>query len=194
MIAAAGTVATQALQVWLRTDTAGLGVDGADTVGGGYLAPLDTWCDMTHLLGREGWAPADGVRSVAYFCGVMAVRDGETPAQADARARADADEQLRNRTTALWPRFGEDLVVADYTRANVLGTDRYVLTPPGSVERRLRPGESGFEHLVLAGDWTRNGLCGGSVEAAIASGRLASQALCGAPAEVAGQDGWLEAD
>ena len=59
---------------------------------------------------------------------------------------------------------------------------RYVLTPPGTVEHRLWPGQSGLDNLVLAGDWTRNGLDVGSVEAAMTSGMLASNVICGSPA------------
>ena len=54
--------------------------------------------------------------------------------------------------------------------------------------------EAGPENLVVAGDWTRNGICGGSVEAAVTSGKLAARALSGSPAVVPGTEGWLEAD
>ena len=43
--------------------------------------------------------------------------------------------------------------------------------------RRPRPPTWRF-----AGDWTRNGVCGGSVEAAVTSGKLAAQHLSGHPA------------
>jgi hypothetical protein len=69
-----------------------------------------------------------------------------------------------------------------YMRANWAPTERYVLTPPGTVEHRLWPGQSGLDNLVLAGDWTRNGLDVGSVEAAMTSGMLASNVICGSPA------------
>ena len=67
-------------------------------------------------------------------------------------------------------------------RADWAPTERYVLTPPGTVEHRLwhRPG--GLDNLVLTGDWTRNGLDVGSVEAAMTSGMLASNVICGSPA------------
>ena len=80
---------------------------------------------------------------------------------------------------------------AQYWRANTQGTERYVATRKGTVEYRLRSDESGFSNLVLAGDWTRNGIDGGSVEAAFASGRMASRALCGSPSYVPGEHGPL---
>jgi len=45
------------------------------------------------------------------------------------------------------------------------------------VRDRLAADESGVDHLVLAGDWTRNGIDGGCVEAAIRSGMQAAQTL-----------------
>jgi uncharacterized protein with NAD-binding domain and iron-sulfur cluster len=51
-----------------------------------------------------------------------------------------------------------------------------------------------LNNVWLAGDWTDNGIDGGSVEAAVASGRLASRAICGFPKEVPGTSGWLAGD
>lgn len=67
-----------------------------------------------------------------------------------------------------------------------------MLTPPGSVQYRLRPHESGYENLVLAGDWTKIGLDGGCVEGAVMSGMQASRSICGTPGVIAGEDeAWL---
>jgi uncharacterized protein with NAD-binding domain and iron-sulfur cluster len=213
MLDHAHTVATQALQVWMTADRETLGFAPDGMISGGYAEPLDTLCDMSHLLVREGWPEADGVRTVGYFCGTMTEVDGETQEQATARAFADGLEHLRARALALWPgaeagdgsfdwshlhdpegRDGEERLRAQYWRANIRGSERYVLTPPGSIEFRLRPDEAGPANLVLAGDWTRNGVCGGSVEAAVTSGKLAARALSGSPEIVPGTEGWLEAD
>lgn len=214
MLGAARTVATQALQVWLRADASQLGLSGTDAIAGAYAPPLDTYSDMSHLLPREGWGDRDQVRHIGYFCGVMADDVAPSQAAAQERARADGLAHLRDNGSSLWPgaardgsgefdfallvdrdgREGEARYEAQYWRANAEGANRYVLTPPGSVERRLRPDESGYENLVLAGDWTRNGICGGSVEAAVTSGRMAARALCGEPAEVPGLAGWLKED
>jgi uncharacterized protein with NAD-binding domain and iron-sulfur cluster len=213
MLDHAVTVPTQALQVWMTAGHDALRFAPEGMVSGGYVEPLDTLCDMSHLLAREGWPPSARVRSVGYFCGTMAEVEGETQAQADARARQDGLAHLRRDATALWPgaataggdfdwsllmdpedRDGEARIDAQYWRANIFGSERYVLTPPGSVRHRLRPDESGVRNLVLAGDWTRNGICGGSVEAAVTSGKLAARALSGFPAVVPGTEGWLESD
>ena len=54
-----------------------------------------------------------------------------------------------------------------------------MLTPAGSVKHRLPSGQSGFENLALAGDWTRNGIDGGCVEAAVISGIEAAESITG---------------
>jgi hypothetical protein len=216
MLAHASTVATQALQVWMTKDPQQLGADNPPgMVSGAYLKPLDTLCDMTHLLGREGWPAADGVASIGYLCGTMRQPEGDTQDAADERAFAEGLEHLREKALVLWPgaardgddgafdwdllhdptgATGEDRVRAQYWRANIFGSERYVLTPPGSIEHRLRPSEARPANLALAGDWTRNGICGGSVEAAVTSGKLAAQHLSGHPSVVPGTDGWLESD
>lgn len=64
-----------------------------------------------------------------------------------------------------------------FFRANIDPTERYVLSPPKSTRHRLAPHDAGFAYLTLAGDWTRNGLNVGCVEATAMSGKLAAKAL-----------------
>jgi uncharacterized protein with NAD-binding domain and iron-sulfur cluster len=218
MLEHATTVATQAFQVWMTKDPKLLGADNpAGMVSGGYVKPLDTLCDMSHLLPREGWPAHDGVVSIGYLCGTMQQPADDTQSDADERAFAAGVEHLREKALVLWPgavsaghevvpgfdwdllfdptgATGEDRVRAQYWRANIFGSERYVLTPPGSIEYRLRPDEAAPSNLALAGDWTRNGICGGSVEAAVTSGKLAAKALSGHPSVVPGTEGWLESD
>ena len=67
-----------------------------------------------------------------------------------------------------------------------------MLTPSGSVEKRLPSGASGFVNLVLAGDWTRNGIDAGCVEAAVMSGIRAGYALAGDSSRIPGEEPeWL---
>jgi uncharacterized protein with NAD-binding domain and iron-sulfur cluster len=68
------------------------------------------------------------------------------------------------------------------------------MTRAGSVRHRLAADNSGFHNLKLAGDWTKNGIDGGSVEAAVTSGMQASRAISGSPAEIQGEHGWLVDD
>jgi uncharacterized protein with NAD-binding domain and iron-sulfur cluster len=80
------------------------------------------------------------------------------------------------------PPAGGERLRSQYWRANLLPSERYVLSVPGSSKYRLpanNPRE--FPNLYLAGDWTDNGLNCGCMEAAVMSGRLAALALCGYP-------------
>jgi len=197
MLRSAGTVRTKALQVWLTRSIAELrdhdGDGPLDPPATAYAAPFDTYCDMSHLLAVEAYDGADGPRGVAYFCSVLP--EAGTSGEAEDAVRAGAMRQLEREAAAIWPRafqggaFDWDLVFdplgrvgperlkAQYLRANVAGTDRYVTTPAGSVQSRLDPEASGFDNVVLAGDWTHNGIDGGCVEAAVVSGERAAAAL-----------------
>ena len=130
---------------------------------------------------------------MAYFCAVLPDElDGSTPEEA---VRATAREHLEQRAAAFWPgaftdgrfdwdvlfdpvgRTGPDRLQAQYFRANVAATDRYVTTAAGTVDSRLDPEQSGFQNLALAGDWTHSGIDGGCVEAAVISGERAARGL-----------------
>ena len=63
--------------------------------------------------------------------------------------------------------------------ANVDPSDRYVQCAPGTDSYRLRPDESGYDNLVLAGDWTDHGLNAGCIEAATLSGLQAANVVHG---------------
>jgi hypothetical protein len=76
---------------------------------------------------------------------------------------------------------------AQYWRANIDPSERYVMSRKGTTRYRLYPGESLFDNLTLAGDWTRNGLNTGCVEAAAMSGMMAARAICAEPANIPGE-------
>ena len=191
------TVRTKAFQVWLTKSIGQLrersGGDELDPPSTAYAEPFDTYCDMSHLLGAEAYEGVVGPKSVAYFCAVLPDElDGSTPEEA---VRATAREHLEQRAAAFWPgaftdgrfdwdvlfdpvgRTGPDRLQAQYFRANVAATDRYVTTAAGTVDSRLDPEQSGFQNLALAGDWTHSGIDGGCVEAAVISGERAARGL-----------------
>lgn len=201
MLDASRTVQTQAMQLWLTPNLASLGWKAGTTILTGYAEPFDSWGDMTHLVAREAWPAGAGPSTIAYFCGALAEGDPAT------QPRAVKDNALRWLSQAigdLWPaataggpQLDWSLLVdpsgasgparfdAQFWRANVDGSERYVLSPPGTIEARLRPGDSDFLNLVVAGDWTRTSLDSGSADAAVESGLLAARAIaavtCRAP-------------
>jgi len=201
MLDSAETVGTQAFQLWLTKSTPELGwVYSTSSVTGSYAEPISTWCDMSHLLAREGFSAPDRPRGIAYFCGVLDDRPGEDHADATVRVKENARAFLEGDLRTLWPRAGTkgrgggidwgilaagqarggpSRLAAQYWRANTTASERYVLTPAKSMADRLGADESGVANLVLAGDWTRNGVDGGCVEAAVTSGMQAARALIG---------------
>ncbi len=97
-IESAVTVRTQAFQLWANRASAELGWKyDENSVAGCFVEPLDTYCDMTHLLPRESWQPADGTKTIGYVCGVLDDRAGETPRAGDRARQAERDRVRRAR-------------------------------------------------------------------------------------------------
>ena len=195
------TVATQAMQLWL-TKPAGELCDKEDgIVAGGFVEPFDTWADMHHLVEQE--QVEDSV-TVAYFCNALI--DSPAPARGHADAWLDAQNELvrahalrflKQDIASLWPKAANpltrqlywDLLVdasggtgaarldAQFLRANVEPSERYVLSVPGSSGCRIAPDDTGFTNLYAAGDWTSCRLDAGCVEAAAISGLLAANGI-----------------
>lgn len=180
---------------------------------GSFVEPIDTWADMHQLLPREFWPPGKEPGSIAYFCGpyqgewpIPPFSDHNYPARELDRYRTMAVGFLDKDVRSLWPRTtsaaggfewddlvdplersGIDRFKAQYIRVNVDPSERYVLSVPKSTFYRLKPGDSGFSNLVMAGDWTYNAVNAGCVEAAVTSGMAASRFICGYPAEIVGE-------
>ena len=219
MVAHTTSVMTQAAQIWTTPTLGALGSPfGNEAIATSFVEPIDTYCDMSHLLARETWGQ-HGPEGLAYLCGVML--DQPDQATADHEVARAVEDLLGHHGTDLWPdargtRGGFDWgllhapgrgvapahrLAAQYLRANVVPTERYVLTPAGSTRFRLAPGSladadpAGPDHcpnLYLAGDWTLNGINGGCVEAATMSGMQASRAISGFPNVITGEDDrWL---
>ncbi|MFL5350527.1 MAG: NAD(P)-binding protein [Hyalangium sp.] len=204
------TVRTVSMQLWVTKPIGPLASNEGAPVTTAYQVPLETWADMSHLIPIEGWKKQDGVRGLLYACGQLG--DGEDPVSAsdprsDDRAALEGVARgfLEEHLAHIWPggadsrgnlqweelfdpegRTGPERLRAQYLRVNAEPSDRYVLSVPGSQKHRIAPDESGFEGLVLAGDWTRTGYDLGCIEAATMSGLMAAKAL-GAPVSVIGE-------
>src|ERR1051325_9105283 len=94
----------------------------------------------------------------------------DTQEAADERAYDEGLQHLREHACVLWPgaehadrngdfdwnllydyddRRGQDRCRGQYWRANIFGSERYVITPPGSVEHRIRPSEAKAANLAF---------------------------------------------
>ena len=128
---------------------------------------------------------------MAYFCGSL---DAEWPtpltpsdyvARYQQRVRNDVTNHVDHNLTLFFPKafdehgFDHKLVAGKHISVNIDPSDRYVQSVPGSDRFRLRPDESGYDNLVLAGDWTDCGMNAGCIEAAVMSGLEAANALLG---------------
>ena len=197
------TTATQAVQIWLREDERALGWRLPGTTVSAYKQPFHTWASMPQLIDAECWPVTDRPGSIAYFCGALQAPwppDGPERAYvAEQRAcvRANAVELIEQRLAHLLPgtstggsfrwdllcgrdgHSGRGAIDTQLCLANIDPSDRYVQCAPGSDAYRLRADESGYDNLVLAGDWTDNGLNAGCIEAATISGLQAANAVLG---------------
>jgi uncharacterized protein with NAD-binding domain and iron-sulfur cluster len=204
------TVRTVSMQVWTTTPIGQLASNSDAPVTTAYQVPLETWADMSHLLPVEGWKERDGVRGILYACGQLGHGDDPVSVndpRADDQAALEGVARgfLEQHLAHIWPggadsrgsirweglfdpegRTGPERLRAQYLRVNANPSDRYVLSLPGSQKHRIAPDDSGFEGLVLAGDWTRTGYDLGCIEAATMSGLLAAKAL-GAPVSIVGE-------
>jgi uncharacterized protein with NAD-binding domain and iron-sulfur cluster len=206
MLEHSDTVMTEGIQLWLAESSGALGWGFETSVATGYVPRGDTYSNMSQLLPRERWTGNERPAEVAYLCGTLDHAGIASQADADARVRENALNWLREDAGAIWPSFdcsklvdpanraGEQRLDAQFLRANFIASERYVLTRAGSVDFRLGADESGFANLVLAGDWTRNGMDGGCVEAAVTSGMQAARAICGRPQAIQHEQGWLVDD
>lgn len=202
MVDYTGTVATQAAQLWLRKDEDAAGWHNEGSTITGYVKPFDTIASMSHLIDTEDWSIDDAPRSIIYLCNTLP--ESEPPGPDASDYHGDQQDRVLGHTEGFLNGPGLDvfpglatndgfdwdvLVGGDDTgparldsqfwKANVDPSDRYVQNLPGTDQYRLRPDASGFDNLILAGDWTDNGLNAGCIEAAAVSGLQAANAVLG---------------
>jgi uncharacterized protein with NAD-binding domain and iron-sulfur cluster len=203
MTAHVRTVATQAFQIWLRPDEASLGWGTPGATVSAYVPPFDTWASMPQTLWAENWPRAERPGTVAYFCGSL---DAPWPTTDDRLVYLNRyTDQVHNAAVKFLDQHvglyfpnavtergfawhllsgvngqrGREALATQHVSVNIDPSDRYVQSLPGSDQYRLRPDESGYDNLVLAGDWTDCGMNAGCIEAAVMSGLQAANALLG---------------
>lgn len=196
------SITTIGVQVWMDQPTTQLGWELGEPLVSCGVQPLPTWADMSQVLKTETW---EGPQHVSYLCGTQAgpthaplpKEDPDFPHRQhralEASARAWIPEQLPQLLPGLadgdrfrWERIcdpaegqGESRFEGIHLTANCEPHERCTLALPGSTRFRLRAQDSGFEGLVLAGDWIANGVNMACVEGAVTSGVLAAEVLVG---------------
>lgn len=171
-----------------------------------YANPMYSWVDQSLVLPYEDWGDqTPGL--LIYYTGTMVVpneippfTDHHYPTEQVNRVIYLSEQWLKDNMGWFFPKAttpeypagmrldiiidpegkansDDALLRSQHFRANVNPTDRYTLSLPGTNLYRLKPGESGFNNLFLAGDWTDFGVNVGYYEGAIISGLKAAQAL-----------------
>ena len=214
MLSGLATVQSQFWMVRMKRPTSELSVQTGEPITEAAAEPIDSWLDMSQVLAWEECPVTDCAASLHYFEGPLDEPAPIPPpftscdfqASEDERVRQNALRFFRQNVMALWTKSGKlgspeefdwDLMAASseegeerfldqYWRANVDPCERFGLSTTNSKFCRLPPGKSGFDNLYLAGDWTRNGLNAGAVEAAVISAVLASRSIAGYPKMVLG--------
>ena len=174
MLASVGAVPTQAVQYWLDRPVADTGWEGGVGIVTGLPLPIDSWAAMDQLVrfeGREG-----RVRGVLYGCGSL---DSGT-------AAGNVEAFERDVLARLAPGLS-NAVIERLVRQNDEPSERYTMAFPGTTAPRLAAHDSGFEGLILAGDWVRTGSDAGCIEAAVMSGRQAARAIVGDVGPISGE-------
>lgn len=198
------TTQTMGVQLWFKPTLKELGWDLTSPVVIPYVEPLDTWADMTHLLPHENWPPG-AINNLAYLTSAMQDdaplplpprTDHAYPKVQNERCKQITIDWLKKYPKELWPKavdahgeidwnllYGPPSLVgparmdAQYWRAPFSPSERYVLAVPNSSQYRLRPEESGFGNLVLTGDYTKNAMSIGCLEAATMAGIMSARAI-----------------
>lgn len=171
-----------------------------------YADPQYSFIDMSQVMPYEDWGDkAPGV--LIYYTGsfldpevIPPYSDENYPHEQLERIMRVSEQWLRdkmgwffpNATTLEYPEGMRFDVIHDFSkaaktdygrlktqffRANVNPTDRYTLSLPGTNKYRLKANESGFENLVITGDWINFGVNVGYYEGAIIAGLQAGQVM-----------------
>jgi uncharacterized protein with NAD-binding domain and iron-sulfur cluster/predicted secreted hydrolase len=209
------SVQTVSFQTWMKKDLEALGWEDPSPLLSLYVEPLNTWADMSQVIGAEAWPKHLEPRNVSYFTGPQPgpryapdpAREPDFERRQTARAKALALDYLRHSLTDLLPgarssrsspaidwnllidplnRKGEARFEAQYWRSNCGPSERCTLADPGSIRYRMQAGETGFRNLVVTGDWIDNGLYAACMEGAFNSGILAARAISGCDFEIDG--------
>ncbi|WP_417731786.1 NAD(P)-binding protein [Rosistilla oblonga] len=215
MVLGMPTIGTQSFQLWMSEDRHGLGWQGDATILDSYLdswadfshleavesfppqtvksiayfsrtlpepdAPPPVGPNPAYPVERTEWVKRS--RRDEFLGGATGMKPIWTDSYtAEGEFRWDRLVDLQSPESV-----GKDRFDAQFWCANVNPTDRYIQSLAGTTQYRVGAGESGFENVVLAGDWIRTGLNVGCIESATNGGLMAARAICGQPVEISGE-------
>jgi uncharacterized protein with NAD-binding domain and iron-sulfur cluster len=201
MIDGLGVTDTVAAQIWFAKTAHELGRTGPPDIIGAYREPWSSLSDFTHLLGREDWPVGATPACLYYTCGPI---DNAHPPD-DAAVFDQLQSFLAKSGVPIFPSaagaggfdwdvlfapdgsVGADRLRAQYWRVNSDPTEQYVISTAGTPQVRLRADQSGFENLVIAGEWVDTVVNISSIEATVIAGMRAARAISGQPQTIIGE-------
>jgi len=201
MLAGLGVTDTVSAQLWFARTRQALGRSGSADIIGGYVEPWSSLSDFTHLLPRESWPAQDGPACLYYTCGPS--KNADPPD--DAGVFDSLKSFLQAAGAPLWPAagamgtfdwnvlwappgtVGEDRLRAQYWRVNSDPTEQYVIASAGTSAARLRADQTGFDNLMIAGEWVDTAVNISAIESTAMAGMRASRAICGVPQTIIGE-------
>lgn len=207
MVNGIGTTETQSLRLWFKPTVEQMGWTHGQCVLSGYYQPLATWEDARQLVATESWPAnlkPGGIQTLFGALGGMPDQypgpdDTDYPATRDALAREHAVAFCNHYVGSLWPLAtangpngplnyellvtldqglkGGSRLLAQSIRANAGPVEAYTQIRKGTLRYRMRVDDTGYDNLLIAGDWVRNDYDVGSVEGAVLAGQQAAAAL-----------------
>jgi uncharacterized protein with NAD-binding domain and iron-sulfur cluster len=202
MLAGLGVTDTVAAQLWFARSRSGLGRNGPADIIGGYVEPWSSLSDFTHLLPRENWPEMGGPLCLYYTCGPS----GNAAPPDDDAVFANLKSFLAASGATLWPgdgnsggfdwhllwapagSVGEDRLRAQYWRVNSDPTEQYVIAATGTSGVRLRADDTGFDNLLIAGEWADTAVNISAIESTAIAGMRAARTISGLPQTIIGED------
>jgi hypothetical protein len=201
MLAGLGVTDTVSAQLWFARTRQALGRSGPADIIGGYIEPWSSLADFTHLLPRESWPAVGGPACLYYTCGPS--KNANPPNHAGVFDTLRSF--LQTAGPPLWPAagtvgaidwnalwappgtIGEDRLRAQYWRVNSDPTEQYVIASAGTSAVRLRADQTGFDNLLIAGEWVDTAVNISAIESTAMAGMRASRAICGVPQTIIGE-------
>ena len=183
------TIRTKSFQVWLAASDAQAAWQRNHLIMTDvYENDFNSVADMRQTLEFEDWPAGARPGGVTYFSTAMK-DDPDAPGGPDDGYQSRQDAVVYDQSQAWLKKWQEGIFgwlsgpfeaaafVDQYSRANVNMDQRYTLSVATSTKYRLSHDQSGFDNLLLAGDWTRSPLDLGCAENAVMSGLRAGAAV-----------------
>lgn len=215
------SVETKSLRLWVKEPLPNYKWDpvhGDKTpILSAYRPHFSTWEDSSQQLSLHTW-PTDPPQSIATVFGPFKSLMNHPPQSQLAEwlynwiagyfARKHAREFTDNETTDLWPglvnagnfRYDQlrpagslaDPLYEQWIVANAIARERYTHAAPGTFHVRLRSGDTDYNNLSVAGEWTKFWPATANVELAVISGIRAGYDVRGIPDQIPSEGGFFK--